>query len=588
MILFFSGPIGLILIIIFLITYPRISNSYRNQIEYSLNQSCEQAAFIVNSYGEDMSYVAEKVAGDYYVRSILKDEVKIYEKTLSDQYRDFIEMSNIMDEIELTNAGYRVGVYVNDQLMYAHNYHYFFPMSELEAMTSYDIMQENLSQGKPWVEVGYDREYSNADIKHDALIYYKAVYKGAKPAFVVRVSMDLKDIKTVLKNASITKQGMVIYYNNDKKRMLTDSGSNQIVENINLQEILKSDGLINIKADGIMYAVIAKPMEMAGSLVAIIPQSEINSQTQLVVRTIEFAFIAILLVVVIVAYFLSGYYVKRLKTLSSKMKDIQSGDMSADVLIPFDASIEGDEITQIYSEFNYMFDAVKEAMKEHYKMGKNIKNAQLKALQAQINPHFLYNTLDLMNWMAMDYGAEEIAELSRAMAQFFRLSLNHGKELLTVAEEIKHVKSYIDIQNYHFDHTITASIDVPEELLCYACPNIILQPFVENSIVHGMGEHPEITSCHIKIGARQEGEDILLWVTDDGPGIAQEALSDIIPDDMKKSTKGYGAKNINFRLKLYFGEKYGVNYESGEGGGTTVYVRIPMMKLEEMENIIIL
>lgn len=182
----------------------------------------------------------------------------------------------------------------------------------------------------------------------------------------------------------------------------------------------------------------------------------------------------------------------------------------------------------------------------------------------------------------MDYGAEEIGTLTWNLARFYRLSLNHGKSLITIGEEVEHVQVYVNIENYHFDNQISLNVDVPEELKGFACLNIILQPFVENAIVHGIAEYSEIESCSIAIRARKEEEDIIFTIQDDGPGVNVEQMQKETEQDIKKARHGYGVRNINFRLKLCFGEKYGVTYKESEKG-TCVEVKIPAMTMEEAE-----
>ncbi len=144
-------------------------------------------------------------------------------------------------------------------------------------------------------------------------------------------------------------------------------------------------------------------------------------------------------------------------------------------------------------------------MQQQYKSGKAVKSAQLKALQAQIKPHFLYNTLDLINWEAMDHGAPEIAEIAKSLARFYRISLNRGQQVVTIEQELRHVEAYVKIQNHHFDGAISLKTDVPEELLPLGCINIILQPLVENSIMHGIAEIPYIQECNVSISAPAGG-----------------------------------------------------------------------------------
>ena len=154
--------------------------------------------------------------------------------------------------------------------------------------------------------------------------------------------------------------------------------------------------------------------------------------------------------------------------------------------------------------------------------------------------------------------------------------------MISIGEEIEHVEVYVNIENYHFDNAISLEVDVPEELKSYACLNIILQPFVENAIVHGIAEDPKIESCEIQIGARREENDIIFSVQDDGPGVNVEQMQKETQQDIRKAQHGYGVRNINFRLKLCFGEKYGVTYKESEKG-THVEIKIPLMTMEEAE-----
>ena len=240
------------------------------------------------------------------------------------------------------------------------------------------------------------------------------------------------------------------------------------------------------------------------------------------------------------------------------------------------------EVQNLSDSFGHMVGRIQQLMTTVREEEIDLRKTELKALQAQINPHFLYNTLDLINWISMDYGAEEIGTLTWNLARFYRLSLNHGKSLISIGEEVEHVEVYVNIENYHFDNAISLEVDVPEELKNYACLNIILQPFVENAIVHGIAEKPDIESCEIRIRARREEQDIIFSVQDDGPGVDVEQMQKETQQDIRTAQHGYGVRNINFRLKLCFGEKYGVTYLESEKG-THVEIKIPVMTMAEAE-----
>lgn len=292
------------------------------------------------------------------------------------------------------------------------------------------------------------------------------------------------------------------------------------------------------------------------------------------------AVVVMMITIMGVSYFLSNYYVGRLKKLSMEMQHLQEGDFT--VQLP--SVQQGDEVEEVYRNFNFMVGEVRRLLREHFELGKDARVAELRALQAQINPHFLYNTLDLINWIAMDYEAEDIEKIAWNLARFYRLSLNHGKDLISIGEEAEHVQVYINIQKFHYDDAVHLEVDVPEELKRLACLNIILQPFVENAIIHGIGERAEIRQCSIAIKVRRQGDNILFSVKDDGPGMTSQQMKDAVDLNINQIKGGYGIKNINFRIKLCFGEEYGVRYESVLGKGTTAFILIPAMTMEEAED----
>jgi two-component system sensor histidine kinase YesM len=230
-----------------------------------------------------------------------------------------------------------------------------------------------------------------------------------------------------------------------------------------------------------------------------------------------------------------------------------------------------------------MAEELQRLMDEQYKQGKSVVTTELRALQSQINPHFLYNTLDLINWEAMRYKAGNISEIAQNLGQFYRLSLNHGKAAILISRELKHVESYVSIENVHFDGAIHLEIIVPEAIQSYACLGIILQPFVENSIVHGIAEHPDIKECSVCISAEFDGGDIVFDIRDNGPGINAERQKQILGSSPAGAENGYGIQNINLRLRLCYGEPYGVSFDSTPGRGTAVHIRIPVMTLEALE-----
>lgn len=190
------------------------------------------------------------------------------------------------------------------------------------------------------------------------------------------------------------------------------------------------------------------------------------------------------------------------------------------------------------------------------------RESELLLLQSQINPHFLYNTMDSLYCMAVIHEADDMAQMVDALSRTFRLSLNKGNKLIKVADEVAHIKSYMEVQNFRYNNRFELGLDIPGELDDVYILKFILQPFVENAMYHGL--EPQIGKGSIQVGAVREEEKIIFTIVDDGVGIA----------DLSVLEKGYGVRNVRERIALYYGEGYGVRFDSEPGVGTKVTVTV--------------
>ena len=228
----------------------------------------------------------------------------------------------------------------------------------------------------------------------------------------------------------------------------------------------------------------------------------------------------------------------------------------------------------IFKYPNYMISKINILVEEKYKLGLEVKNLELKALQAQINPHFLYNSLEMINSTALLNNIPDIAAQVTALSRFYRLSLSQGKEIITIGEELEHIRIYIHIQNMRFQNRISYNIDVQEEVLKYKTLKIILQPIVENSIIHGIFEK-DSKSGVISVSVDKMNDSIFINIEDDGIGIPEEKLKNLLNYSIPEEASGYGIKNIDQRIRLYYGQKYGLSFLSKPGAGTKATVHIP-------------
>lgn len=230
-----------------------------------------------------------------------------------------------------------------------------------------------------------------------------------------------------------------------------------------------------------------------------------------------------------------------------------------------------DEIGELITSFSKMERKLNYLINEVYKSKIKEKEYEMKALQAQINPHFLYNTLSLINWKAIEAGKRDISKITLALSAFYRTSLNKGNSITHISGEIENMRSYLSIQLMLHDDGFDVTEDIDDSILEYTCPNLILQPLIENAIDHGIDVMPDGRRGAISISCKDMDTYILFIVKDNGIGMTREQTIKILTKD----SKGYGVRNVNERLKLCYGEEYPMIIKSEENAGTEVIITIP-------------
>lgn len=235
------------------------------------------------------------------------------------------------------------------------------------------------------------------------------------------------------------------------------------------------------------------------------------------------------------------------------------------------------EVRMLSDSFGHMVLQIKQLMENARNEEINLRKTELRALQAQINPHFLYNTLDSISWMCEQGKNAEAVRMVNALATLFRISISRGHELITIRSELQHAESYLKIQSYRYKNQFVYSFDADEGCLDYLCNKITLQPIIENAIYHGI--NGLVDEGSILVTVKSDGDDILFTVEDNGMGMDEEQIEAIMSKE-RSDQAGIGIKNVNDRLKIYFGSMYGIQIHSVPDEGTKVYIRMPKVREE--------
>lgn len=263
---------------------------------------------------------------------------------------------------------------------------------------------------------------------------------------------------------------------------------------------------------------------------------------------------------------------KPLVQLGQRMKRVEVGDFA---LEPKDLTLPGnpDELDILRYSFAVMTERVHKLMRENYQKQLLVREAELMALQAQINPHFLYNTMSSIHWMAKRDGQADIAVMVKALSNLLRNSISTGEGLFTVEDELRYLNDYITIQRIRYGERLDFRLTVSDNVSHIPILKFTLQPIVENAIQYGLEKM--IGVCVINVILKKVGGDLEIEVSDNGPGMSDEAIKSLTNGNLKTSGTGIGLKNINERIHITFGDEYGLSYYSGSGSGMTVLIRMP-------------
>lgn len=306
-------------------------------------------------------------------------------------------------------------------------------------------------------------------------------------------------------------------------------------------------------------------------LCTIIENSSIHAQTNNLINFVIKLGVILILVAILFSIIISGSIVKPIQKLKYNMIEVSNGNLNS-----FYEVKNEDEISILGKVFNQMLSDIKELINQVYKVESQKRTAELKSLQSQVSPHFLYNTLDTIQWKALDYNAFEVADMINSLSNLFRISLSNGKEFITIDDEIKHVQNYLEIQKIRYKDKINYSIHLDREVNRYLVPKLIIQPLVENSIYHGLKLKKQ--NGHINIDISSNKGFIFIQIIDNGLGMNKDKLK-ILRYNLDKSIESehYGLYNINERLKLAFNKKYKIVIESEFDVGTKIFLRIPII-----------
>lgn len=431
-------------------------------------------------------------------------------------------------------------------------------------------------KGAPvWIDLDAENQVFIVDNKAPKIAMVRTVldYNTFETPGLLVVCVNHNVLKRIYdSNLKLSGNTMILDQGN---RIITSSQPIDDEKVLNKLSALKNQrGSTILKINGKRLLMVYNTMDQSGwKVVSITPidllLKDLNS---ILVLTV-----VVTLVCLVIAFIFSSYtstvLTSPIKQLLNSMEKVKNGNFKDKVDFKYN-----DEIGMLGAQYNDMVDNINNLIGKVYKLQLKEREAELKALQAQINPHFLYNTLDAIFWKAEKSKQKDISEMVYALSRLFRTTLNKGSEFILVREEREFIEHYLLLQSSRFRERLTYEVDFDPLIQDYSIPKLIFQPFVENSITHGMEAYDR--TCHIRLTGKASGERMVFVIEDNGAGISQTAINELLgkahgEEKAAAPKQGYAISNVDQRLALYYDGDYEINITGSPGEGTRVEIIVP-------------
>lgn len=565
----FASLIAAAVIVLAFISVQQIQKAlFENSTDYT-TQLVQMANSDIDSYISTMENLSELVLNNDDVSSYLyeEDEKLTKEKNEEEIGNEFGLLRDTRDDI------YNIGIVGNNGRYFINNANVSInPYADPKDMDWY----KEAILGR--------EEITSSHVQNIVLYEYKWVVtlsrgivnpKTGNPEGVLFIDLNYSSISSLCEKISLGTKGYVFIL--DEKGSIIYHPKQQLLYNGLLDE--KIEQIVStpkggngnfFSDDGKRLYTVTKSEKTGWSVVGVTYLDELLLRSKEIQKLHIALAVCLIFAATVISMMLSSAITKPITRLRGTMKEVEQGNLEVQMSFPKARN----EIKDLVDSFNVMVERIKELVKKNKEEQEEKRKSEFKALQAQINPHFLYNTLDSIIWMAESNKSKEVIQMTSALSKLLRKSISNQKETVTVAEEIEYVSEYLKIQQMRYHDKLTYEIAVDREIMNCSIAKLVLQPLVENAIYHGI--KTKEGKGHITINGAVEDGNAVLRIHDDGVGMDTETLSHIFDGNKGDSISKVGVSNVNSRLKLYYGEAYGLQYNSRIGHGTCVTVTVPM------------
>lgn len=558
------------------------SRAFNERGKYEEENLVNMEAYL-NSYLEEVDSIAKNVNYNYYLQdyleTVIKEEDDYVDSGIGKNMRSYEMSSQAFSDTLLSRADISSIMIFGKKKMLLNRSMYTYQKVALD-YSKLDWYAKAVAKPQDAIITGpnrhsfFDTDDEVISLSREVQSYENGTFRG-----VILINLNMNKITEICNSFQekqenficiINDKGELVYeQQNGRERFAFDEKENRQELNTALGKTKESCFRLNYRGE--KYLATRTDMKTTGwTLVSMVPYKSVMAETMAISGVMILAVAITLIVTLLLLNRILTGVVKPLKKLEKYMVQVNPDNMDQRMEILTD-----DEIGHLSMKFNQMMDRIRNLKEQVIEEQEDKRKYELQALQAQINPHFLYNTLDSIIWMA-ETNDSNIVAMTEALAKLFRISLNKGNEEISLERELEHVKNYLIIQSMRYADKFTYEISAEPGVERCRTIKLILQPIVENCIYHGIKK--KRGTGKITIRAYRREQNLIIEVSDDGCGMPEEICRKILSDEIESeniSGSGIGVKNVNERIQLRFGKKYGLSYSSEEGVGTTVTYVLP-------------
>ena len=560
----YAGLLLVPLILTMFIFYSWLIPITKVQTEEIAQQTIKQAELHIAQLKQQVENIGDMIFWDKDIRKLLKDKG-------GNAYSDVEEYNTIINSvmsIEQSVKSIHIRYFVSDNKLYARDNQTIFSLNLLQENQPFQSLLESDSK-IGWISCSTNiKSYTDKKNTLSYMVIINDFDNLNQVLGCIFIDVLEDEFNKILNEIKIGKDGLSFIHDGNGNIISTTNKYRELKEEILLAKV-ESDNQFEL--NGIQISAIRERITNSDwEIIHMLPSKEIMKNVQTNLKFTYFIIMVCIATAVVIAILFTNKITNRIYTFIRRM------EKSVDIVNLPDIKncYNKDEIGQMQFHFDQAMNKISVLVKENYQVQLQKREAELKALQAQINPHFLYNVLDSISWMAIRAGSTSISNMVADLGRFYRIGLSQGRGVIRIREELEHVHTYIKIQKTRFEDTIDVEIQVAEDIMDCPIVKLTLQPIVENAIIHGILTKVSQSGVIRIVGERANGM-VLIRIIDDGIGLDFAKVKYILSDPNSQFSKGFGIKNVDERIKLYFGAEYGINITRKEERWTVVAISLP-------------